>query len=65
MGFVHHGTHKYLNYYGFFRVLTPWQRVKDMIRSRAKAYTKGQKFLGVYDHMMTNYITKLENAGEE
>jgi triacylglycerol lipase len=65
MGFVHHGTHKYINYYGFFRDLTPWQRVKDMVRSRAKAYTKGQKFLGVYDHMMANYIAKLEKAGEE
>ena len=49
MGFAHHGTHKYLNYYGVFRDLTPWQRVKDMVRSRARAYIKGQKFLGVYD----------------
>jgi len=65
MGFEHHGIHKYLNYYGFFRDLTPWQRIKDMVRSRAKAYTKGQKFLGVYDHMMANYIAKLEKAGEE
>jgi triacylglycerol lipase len=65
MGFAHHGTHKYINYYGFFRDLTPWQRIKDMVRSRAKAYTKGQKFLGVYDHMMANYIAKLEKAGEE
>jgi triacylglycerol lipase len=65
MGFAHHGTHKYLNYYGAFRNLTPWQRVKDMIRSRAKAYTKGQKFLGVYDHMMDNYIAKLGKLGEE
>jgi len=65
MGFAHHGTHKYLNYYGVFRDLTPWQRVKDMVRSRARAYIKGQKFLGVYDHMMANYISKLEKAGEE
>jgi triacylglycerol lipase len=65
MGFAHHGTHKYLNYHGEFRSLTPWQQVKDMIRSRVKAYTKGQKFLGVYDHMMANYIAKLEKAGEE
>lgn len=65
MGFTHHGTHKYLNYYGVFRDLTPWQKVKDMVRSRVKAYMKGQKFLGAYDHMMTNYINKLEKAGEE
>ena len=64
MGFAHHGTHKYLNYYGAFRTLTPWQQVKDMVRSRAKAYTKGQKFLGAYDHMMDNYIAKLGKLGE-
>ncbi len=65
VGFRHHGTHMYMNYYGAFRNLTPWQRVKDMVRSRARAYVKGQKFLGVYDHMMANYIAKLEKAGEE
>ena len=64
MGFAHHGTHVYMNYYGEFRNLTPWQQVKDMVRSRAKAYTKGQKFLGVYDHMMDNYIAKLGKIGE-
>jgi triacylglycerol lipase len=64
MGFAHHGTHVYMNYYGAFRNLTPWQQVKDMVRSRAKAYTKGQKFLGVYDHMMDNYIAKLGKIGE-
>jgi triacylglycerol lipase len=65
MGFRHHGTHKYMNYYGEFRDLTPWQRVKDMARSRLKARAKGQKYIGVYDHMMANYIAKLEKAGEE
>jgi triacylglycerol lipase len=59
MGFRHHGTHKYMNYYGEFRNLTPWQRVKDMVRSRIRARMKGQKFIGVFDHMMTNYIAKL------
>jgi triacylglycerol lipase len=65
MGFAHHGTHMYMNYYGAFRNLTPWQQIKDMVRSRAKAYTKGQKFLGAYDHMMDNYIAKLGKLGEE
>lgn len=65
MGFAHHGTHVYMNYYGAFRNLTPWQQVKDMVRSRAKALSKGQKFLGVYDHMMDNYIAKLGKLGEE
>jgi triacylglycerol lipase len=65
MGFTHHGTHKYMNYYGEFRDLTPWQRVKDMIRSRLRARAKGQKFIGVFDHMMENYITKLEKAEDK
>ena len=59
-GFRHHGTHKYMNFYGEFRDLTPWQRVKDMARSRLRARAKGQKFIGVFDHLMANYIAKLE-----
>jgi hypothetical protein len=54
-----------MDYHGEFKNLTPWQQVKDMVLSRARAYAKGQKFLGVYDHMMANYIAKLEKAGEE
>jgi triacylglycerol lipase len=65
MGFRHHGIHKYMNYYGEFRDLTPWQRVKDMVRSRLKARAKGQKFIGVFDHLMANYIAKLEKSGEK
>ena len=65
MGFAHHGTHVYMDYHGEFKSLTPWQQVKDMVLSRARAYAKGQKFLGAYDHMMANYIAKLQKAGEE
>ena len=61
-GFRHHGTHKYMNFYGEFRDLTPWQRIKDMVRSRLKARAKGQKFIGVFDHLMANYIDKLEKS---
>ena len=64
MGFDHHGTHKYMNFHGEFRDLTPWQRVKDMARSRLKARAKGQKYIGVFDHMMANYIKKLEKLGD-
>jgi triacylglycerol lipase len=64
MGFAHHGTHKYMNFYGEFRDLSPWQQVKDMIRSRLKARSKGQKYIGVFDHMMANYISKLQKLGE-
>jgi triacylglycerol lipase len=65
MGFAHHGTHKYMNFNGEFRDLTPWQQVKDMVRSRLKARAKGQKYIGVFDHMMANYIAKLEKLRGE
>ena len=61
-GFRHHGTHMYMNFYGEFRDLTPWQRIKDMVRSRLRARAKGQKFIGVFDHLMANYIAKLEKT---
>ena len=64
MGFAHHGVHKYMNFDGEFRNFTPWQQVKDMVRSRLRARAKGQKYIGVFDHMMANYIAKLEKAGE-
>jgi triacylglycerol lipase len=64
MGFEHHGTHMYMNYYGKFRNLTPWQQIKDMARSRLRARAKGQKFIGVFDHLMANYISKLEKLGD-
>ena len=63
MGFRHHGTHRYMNFYGEFRDLTGWQRIKDMLRSRRKARQKGERFIGVFDHLMNNYIAKL-NKGE-
>ena len=64
MGFAHHGVHKYMNFDGEFKNFTAWQQVKDMVRSRLRARAKGQKYIGVFDHMMTNYIAKLEKAGE-
>jgi triacylglycerol lipase len=63
MGFAHHGTHKYMNFDGEFRDFTAWQQIKDMVRSRLKARAKGQKFIGVFDHMMENYIAKLAKLG--
>ena len=63
MGFAHHGTHKYMNFTGEFKDFTAWQQIKDMVRSRLKARAKGQKFIGVFDHMMENYIAKLAKLG--
>lgn len=60
MHFAHHGQLVYLNYYGEIRELTNWQRIKDVIRSRLRAYSKFQLFRAVYDHLMKNYISKLE-----
>lgn len=60
MGYRHHGTHIYMNYYGEFKDFSSWQKIKDMIRSRIKARRKGSKFSGVFDHMMARYIAKLE-----
>lgn len=60
MGYRHHGTCLYLNYYGEIRTVGVWQRIKDMIRSRRRAWSKFQFFKGVYDHLMDNYIKKLE-----
>jgi hypothetical protein len=51
-----------MNYYGQFRSLTTWQRVKDMIRSRVKGRVRGKRFLGIKDHLMANYIEKLEKG---
>jgi triacylglycerol lipase len=65
MGFAHHGTHKYMNFNGEFRDLTPWQQIKDMARSRLRARAKGQKYIGVFDHMMANYISKLSKLGDK
>lgn len=62
MGFRHHGSIIYLNHYGDIRNLTTWQRLKDMVRSRIRAYSKFQFFDAVYDHLMKNYISKLENS---
>jgi hypothetical protein len=53
-----------MNFNGEFRDLTPWQQIKDMARSRLRARAKGQKYIGVFDHMMANYISKLQKLGE-
>lgn len=64
MGFRHHGTHIYMNFHGQFRNLNPIQRVKDMIRSRIYGWKAGERFLGVKDHLITNYIEQLNKPKE-
>ena len=64
-GFLHDEDPLYLNFYGEFREMTKWQRIKDMLRSRKRAWDKGEKFLGLTDHFMANYIKKLKALSEK
>ena len=62
MGYRHHGTNQYINYYGNIRKMGFWQRLKDSWRGRIRALLKGQPFDGVYDHSIDEYIRKLKNV---
>lgn len=56
MGYKHHGTLRYINFYGNIRKMSWWQRVKDGFRGRLAAWKKKQPFDGARDHGMDNYI---------
>ena len=58
--YSHYGTKAYINCMGEIRKLTSWQRVKDSLRGRKRAFQKGEKFDGLYDHSIDQYISKLE-----
>jgi len=58
----HHGELVYINHYGNIRKMTPWQRVKDRWRGRARAIAKGQLFDGIFDHSMGLYYEKVQNV---
>jgi triacylglycerol lipase len=62
LGYRHHGTLRYINYYGNIRKLSFWQRVKDQWRGRVRAFQKGQPFDGAVDHGMNFYV---EYTGKE
>lgn len=55
LGYRHHVSPTYINYYGNIRPATYWQRVKDQWRGRWRAFQKGQPFDGAYDHGMNHY----------
>ena len=60
--YKHHGMLSYLNYYGKVRDgYSFYQRIKDILRGRVRAYRKWQLFRGVYDHSISNYGKKLLN----
>jgi triacylglycerol lipase len=59
--FKHHGKLCYINFYGNIRPVTSWQRFKDQLRGRIRAWKKGEFFDGIRDHGMDKYIAKLTN----
>lgn len=61
LGYKHHGTLRYINYYGNIRKLTFWQRIKDQWRGRFTALKKKIPFDGAYDHGMNHYVKYTEN----
>ena len=62
MGYRHHVSPTYINYYGNIRPATYWQRVKDQWRGRWQALKKRQPFDGAYDHGMTYYCKYTEQC---
>ena len=64
MGYRHHGTEHYMNAYGQVRKHTGWQRVKDRWRGMKMGFAKGG-IDSFSDHMMSQYISNLENWLEE
>lgn len=60
MGYKHHGKEHYINAYGKFRPLTPWQRTKDRWRGMWMGIKQG-KIDNFGDHSMTEYIKHIGN----
>ena len=57
----HIGELHYINYYGNIRKLTPWQKIKDQLRGRYRAWQKLECFDAIRDHNIDQYVRKLEN----
>lgn len=55
MGYKHHGTLQYINFYGNIRKLTTWQVIKDKWRGWKSGLLDGAK-----DHGMDNYVAATE-----
>lgn len=55
MGYKHHGTLQYINFYGNIRKLTAWQMIKDKWRGWKSGILDGAK-----DHGMDNYVACTE-----
>tara|TARA_B110000211_G_scaffold41218_2_gene42735 strand:+ start:1309 stop:2145 length:837 start_codon:yes stop_codon:yes gene_type:complete len=64
IGYRHCGEHIYLNYNGNIKNFSTWQIIKDNFRARNRAWRKMQFFAGLYDHMISEYIQKLQQDTE-
>ena len=60
LGYRHHGTLRYINFYGNVRKMTYWQRFKDGWRGRFTAWKNKKPFDGARDHGMGNYVKYTE-----
>ena len=59
MLYRHHGTLRYINFYGFVRKLTFWQKIKDKFRGYRSGVLDGVK-----DHDMSAYIKHTGNKND-
>jgi triacylglycerol lipase len=57
MGYKHHGTLQYINFYGNVRKMTGWQLLKDRWRGWRSGLLDS-----VGDHSMPNYVTATEKV---
>ena len=57
MGYKHHGTLRYINFYGKIRKLTFWQGVKDKWRG-----WRNSALDGIKDHSVTEYYVYLRRG---
>lgn len=60
LGYRHHGTLRYLDYHGNVTNMSTWQRIKDKIKGRLRAFEKKVPFDGFYDHSIDHYCRYLK-----
>jgi len=65
IGFIHHGELNYINYYGYVRKLTRWQKIKDQMRAHWHSWKKGKLFDGIDYHSMDLYVQNTERTMTE